>query len=269
MIEVACSACGKRYRIDEGKMKGEAARLKCRACGNVITVRKADAAAEPRPAPPPPEPSPPTPPRPPDTGPAEEVPPVREETVSVDDISSPDEGPRIRFGLASRVIALMLAVSLIPLGVFWVINFMESSDRVRQSTEVLMAQIAQGLGSQVDEWIDKNVRVIKTAARLSDIESMDRLRQEPILKAICAEYPWIYLAFTVGPDGMNTARNDGKPLKDYSDRQYYKDVIKEGKALTWQTLIGKTSKKPALILAVPIKSGDRTVGVMAAAHEHR
>jgi methyl-accepting chemotaxis protein len=38
-----------------------------------------------------------------------------------------------------------------------------------------------------------------------------------------------------------------------------------GKKLSWQTLIGKTSKKPALVLAVPINSGDEVVGVMAAA----
>jgi methyl-accepting chemotaxis protein len=63
---------------------------------------------------------------------------------------------------------------------------------------------------------------------------------------------------------MNVARSDGKPLKDYSDRQYYMDVI-NGKNLTWQNLIGKTSKKPALVLAVPIKSGDQIVGVMAGA----
>ncbi len=74
----------------------------------------------------------------------------------------------------------------------------------------------------------------------------------------------MYLVFTLGPDGMNVARNDGRPLKDYSDRQYYKDIL-AGKKLSWQTLIGKTSKKPALVLAVPIKSGDNLLGVMAAA----
>jgi methyl-accepting chemotaxis protein len=68
----------------------------------------------------------------------------------------------------------------------------------------------------------------------------------------------------VGPDGTNVARNDGRPLKDYSDRQYYKNIL-AGKKLSWQTLIGKTSKKPALVLAVPIKSGDNLLGVMAAA----
>ncbi len=254
MIEAVCDSCGKRYRIDEAKIKGRSAKLRCRSCGEAFIVRKEDAPAPQKSAPPPPEPSP---------GAADS--PVHEETVRVEADAALGAGPKIRFGLASRIIALMLVVSLLPLGVYWGINFMDTTERVRRNNEILMEQIAQGLGSQVDEWIDKNVRVIKTAARLSEIISMNQYEQEPVLKAICAEYPWIYLAFTVDPNGMNRARNDGKPLKDYSDRQYYKDVIHEGKALTWQTLIGKTSKKPALILAVPIQSNGRTVGVMAAA----
>jgi methyl-accepting chemotaxis protein len=63
---------------------------------------------------------------------------------------------------------------------------------------------------------------------------------------------------------MNVARNDDNPLLDYSDRDYYKEAI-GGKDLAWQTLVGKTSKKPALILAVPIKRADSTIGVMAMA----
>jgi methyl-accepting chemotaxis protein len=74
----------------------------------------------------------------------------------------------------------------------------------------------------------------------------------------------MYLVFTVALDGKNVARSDDVPLKDYSDRQYYKDIIK-GKKLSWQTLIGKTSKKPALVLSVPIYQQDNLVGVMAAA----
>lgn len=263
MIEVACSSCGKRYRIDDEKIKGESAKLRCRACGEVFTIHKP--AAVPEPEPPPASPKAEVPPHPPESASGTADIGVKEETVQVQADAFIGEGPKIRFGLASRIIALMLVVSLLPLGVYWGINFMDTSDRVRRNNEILMEQIARGLGSQVDEWIDKNVRVIKTAARLSEIVSMNQLRQEPVLKAICAEYPWIYLAFTVDPEGMNRARNDGKPLKDYSDRQYYKDVIRKGKALTWQTLIGKTSKKPALILAVPIRSEGRTVGVMAAA----
>jgi methyl-accepting chemotaxis protein len=58
---------------------------------------------------------------------------------------------------------------------------------------------------------------------------------------------------------MNVARNDGKELKDYSDRQYVQDIT-SGKDLTWQNLIGKTSKQPALVIAVPIRKTIRPSG---------
>ena len=35
--------------------------------------------------------------------------------------------------------------------------------------------------------------------------------------------------------------------------------------MSWQTLIGKTSKKPALVISVPIKDGEKLVGVLASA----
>jgi len=38
-----------------------------------------------------------------------------------------------------------------------------------------------------------------------------------------------------------------------------------GKSMAWQTLVGKTSKKPALVLAVPIVANGQQRGVLAAA----
>ncbi len=127
-----------------------------------------------------------------------------------------------------------------------------------------MQQATSGLLDHIDEWVDKNSRLLQTASRLSSITSLDRAEQTTTLKTIHDQYPWMYLVFTLDKNGINTARNDGKPLKDYSDRAYYQD-IKNGKPFSWQTLIGKTSKKPALVLAVPIMNGEEMVGVLAAA----
>ena len=74
----------------------------------------------------------------------------------------------------------------------------------------------------------------------------------------------MYLVFTTDLNGMNVARNDDNDLKDYSDRQYVQDIT-SGKDIAWQNLIGKTSKKPALVIAVPIQKNGQTIGVMAAA----
>ncbi len=276
MIEISCDACGKKYRVDETKMKGAMARVKCKACNNLMVVTKPRREEITEPPPPPEnfEPSvtadfPDLPVKPPQTVPRNVVemaaPSVETKMAAVkEDSSAFLGGQKIRFGLFVKIIIVMLIVSLLPFAIFWGITLRETNLRVQTETEKLMAQTAKGLGEQVDAWIDNNVSVLRTVANLAEITSMDREKQEPLLKAIQKEYPWMYLVFTLDSDGMNVARNDDNPLKDYSDRQYYKDAI-GGKKLSWQTLIGKTSKKPALVLAVPVKDGDRLVGVIAAA----
>ena len=179
-------------------------------------------------------------------------------------VSKPPSPTKVKFGLTAKVIILMLIVSLVPLGIFAGITLRQTDHRIRNDTEKLMALTASDVVANVDEWTDKNVRVLRALSKMPDMISMTREKQEPLLKAVAKEYPWMYLVFTVGPDGMNVARNDDNPLLDYSDRDYYKETM-GGKDLVWQTLVGKTSKKPALIIAVPIKIAESTIGVMAMA----
>jgi methyl-accepting chemotaxis protein len=266
MMDIICDACEKKYRVDETKMKGDSAKVKCKACNNIMVITKpmpvfADEtftfteAEEPEP-----NEAPRIPPRftEPSVAPSEQVEDLPKESPPF------YSGQKVRFGLFSKIITVMLIVSLLPFAIFWGITLRETNERIRADTEALMAQTARGLANQVDGWIDNNVSILRTAAKLPEIISMTGEEQKPILEIIQKQYPWMYLVFTVGPDGMNVARSDDVPLKDYSDREYYKNIMM-GKNLSWQTLIGKTSEKPALVLAVPIKSGDRIVGVMAAA----
>jgi methyl-accepting chemotaxis protein len=276
MMEVICDECGKKYRVDETKMKGARAKARCKNCSHVMAVTRLQAAAASVPsqsaadyqsaettaAPEPIVSRPQTVPRSVVERPRPRA--IEKPAEPEEDVSAFLSGQKIRFGLFAKIIIVMLIVSLLPFAVFWGITLRETSQRVRADTENLMAQTAKGLATEVDGWIENNVSILRTAARLPEIVGMDGAAQEPILKVIQKEYPWMYLVFTLGLDGMNVARNDDNPLKDYSDRQYYQDVV-AGKKLSWQTLIGKTSLKPALVLAVPIRSGNDLVGVMAAA----
>ncbi len=240
MIEITCDKCGKTYRVNENKIKGDTARLKCNSCANIITVskQKPEASAEPYNS-------------------AADTP--EEEEISPNFVKK-----KVYFSLFAKIIIVMLLVSLIPMAIFWGVTYKENSARIRNDTQLLMSLTAQGLENQVNCWIDNNIWVLKSAAQLPSVISMDRQNQEPVLQQIHKKYPYVYLAFTVGTDGRNVARSDDAQLKNYGDRQYYKDII-DGKKLSWQTLTGKTSKKPALVLAVPIMSEDKLVGVMAAA----
>ena len=266
MMDIICDSCGKKYRVDETKMKGESARVKCKACNNIMVVTKPTPVSHSEPARSYEVPEP-------EVSRASQMPdryverPIsrREDVKDLASEAPPFYGgQKVRFGLFGKIITVMLIVSLLPFAIFWGITLRETNERIRTDTEALMAQTARGLGNQVDGWINNNVSILRTAANLPEVITMDGEQQKPILETIQKQYPWMYLVFTVGTDGMEIARNDDVPLKDYSDRQYYKSIMR-GKNLSWQTLIGKTSKKPSLVLAVPIKSENQTIGIMAAA----
>jgi methyl-accepting chemotaxis protein len=266
MMDIICDDCGKKYRVDETKMKGQKAKVRCKACTNIMVVtRPAPAVADESALAPavPDEQAPPEPPMPEQA--AERPASLRTEAEDLHrEVPSFYGRQKVRFGLFGKIITVMLIVSLLPFAIFWGITLRETNERIRTDTEALMAQTAAGLENQINGWINNNVAILRTAAKLPEIQSMDGILQKSILETIQKQYPWMYLVFTVGNDGVNVARSDDVPLKDYSDRQYYKDILR-GKGLSWQTLIGKTSKKPALVLSVPIKAADQTVGVMAAA----
>jgi methyl-accepting chemotaxis protein len=272
---VICEECGKKYRIDPDKIKGLEAKFKCKACQHIISVHRPEQDDAGYPA------SPVVPEREstfqePEPESLEHTPRMAPHMVEAE-VAEPDEVPSGRkeetmvpssrkgtIGLTAKVILLMLIVSLVPGAIYFFISFRQTNDRIVEETERYGSQIAVNLADQVDEWIDKNIRVMRTLAGTPAIRSMNRYEQEVLLKTVQANYPWMYLVFTTDTSGMNVARNDDAELIDYSDRAYVRDII-SGKEVAWQTLIGKTSKKPALVVAVPIRNNQAIVGVLAAA----
>lgn len=175
------------------------------------------------------------------------------------------DAKKVRFGIFQKTLIIMGLVSAVPLATIWYINLNTTTERITEHANQRLQQTADALVSYVDGWVEMNYRMLSQNAALADMQSMERARQESILRSIGKNYEWNYLAFTVDPEGQNVARNDGKPLKYYGDRTYVKEAL-GGRPMGQQVLIGKTSKKPALVLSVPIKGGaDRVDGVLAIA----
>lgn len=279
---VICEECGLKYQIDPSKIKGEKARFKCKGCSTSIVVDKNDYQLDD------------------DVTSLEEallsqqsentedqealvddldalVDSGKEVSSGKDDIdeipssvttespqSAQTQKKRSGLGLTAKVIMLMLLVSLLPGVIYFALSFNQISQQIVTENTKSGKTVTRLLASEVDEWIDKNVRAMNAIANTPAIKSMNQADQEIMLKALQSEYPWMYLVFTTDERGLNIARSDGKSLTDYSDRQYFQKTI-GGADIAWQNLIGRTSKEPALVLSVPIKRGDIIVGVLAAA----
>jgi methyl-accepting chemotaxis protein len=96
-----------------------------------------------------------------------------------------------------------------------------------------------------------NWKALRQNAVTADIQSMSAERQNPVLRSILGEFKWSYLVFTTAANGMNIGRSDDNKPVDYSDRRYYKTAI-GGAPMATEVVIGRTTGKPALILAAPI-----------------
>ena len=160
---------------------------------------------------------------------------------------------------------LVVLLGVIPLiiGVFFYYSE-KASKKIGREAEENMALRVNMLAELVYQWDIANVLVLKNLSQQPDIVSMNPARQKPVLSQLTETYHQLYLAMVMDRQGMNLARNDSSPLKNYGDRAYFLGAI-AGDEITRQTLISRTNKRPAVCMSTPIhrERETETIGVSA------
>lgn len=172
---------------------------------------------------------------------------------------------KTKFGISQKLSLMLLVVALVPFVTIWFFAYKSITDLTTEKVNQGLASINSELVVAVDAWIDMNERMLVQNASLPPMQSMLEFHQTQILKTITTYYDWAYLTFTVDTEGNNISRSDGKKLKYYGDREYFKQVL-GGQKIGRQVLIGKTSGKPAMVLSTGIFGDTGTLkGVLAQA----
>lgn len=169
---------------------------------------------------------------------------------------------RLAFGIFPKLLLTMLVVTLVPLGAIWYLDYRTESENLSNQVEQRLSSQADTMVGYVDAWVEMHLRMLRQNAALDDLASMDATKQKPVLRAITGEYKWVYLAFTIAPDGNNIGRNDEEPPRFYGDRGYFKQAI-DGRQMGQEVVISRTTGQPAVILSVPIWKLDKVLGVLA------
>ncbi|MGK7893286.1 MAG: cache domain-containing protein, partial [Xenococcus sp. (in: cyanobacteria)] len=128
-----------------------------------------------------------------------------------------------------------------------------ASKIIRQDTQENLALKAKALNNSISRWNQMNVLALQNLSKQPDIVSMEPKQQKPVLMEAMNNYQHFYTASTTDLNGINVTRSDDKAPKNYGDRPWFQGARADND-ITYQTLIGRTSKKPSLCLSVPIKS---------------
>ena len=131
---------------------------------------------------------------------------------------------------------------------------------IRQDARENLALKADALNNSVSDWTNMNVLALQNMSRQPDVVSMEVEQQKPVLMQTIDTYKHLYTASTTDTKGINVTRSDEKAPKNYADRPWFQGA-RAGNEITYQTLIGRTSKQPSLCLSAPIKSKNVIQGV--------
>jgi methyl-accepting chemotaxis protein len=171
----------------------------------------------------------------------------------------------VRVRLVWRILASMLLVSVIPFAVLgYSLQKRLSADLQASAKQELLLQLDKA-ESEIGGFVDAHSNLLVTAATLPSFTGMDPVQMTTAVTAMQKANPEFALVYVLHPDGMNAARSDGGTPVSYADRQYFKAAM--GGVVATQTLLSKTTGKPVLVIAVPIKQGAGTVGVLSATLE--
>jgi GAF domain-containing protein len=170
--------------------------------------------------------------------------------------------PRIQARLTALIMIIMIPL-LAGISIFMISL---ATTRMEEGANTELQGTSRALASTVSTWLELHASALQGLTLQPDIVNMDAEQQRPVLQAMAKSYPYMYLVSTTDLDGLNIARNDTAELTDYSDRNWFR-AASVGSPVTYQSLIGRTTGQPALVVSMPIKDASGTivgVGMFAA-----
>ena len=173
------------------------------------------------------------------------------------------EQQAVKVYMASRVLLSTVLIAVTALGIQQYIYYRCSLGWSSTLTNTQLNIRSDTLTSYLDSWLDMHIKILRQNATNKNIQSMDPKKQKPILSTITKEYKWFRTTQVLTPTGQAIARSDSETLKNYADRDWFKQTI-SGAPYAGEILIGKTGGIPALSLAVPITdSQQKIIGILS------
>jgi signal transduction histidine kinase len=131
---------------------------------------------------------------------------------------------------------------------------------IRQEADRSITSKATDLAGDVSRWEEKYVLALRNLSLQPGIASMEAEQQKPILQRMASVYTDMYLIQTLDVNGINIARSDNEKPKSYRDRQWFAKAA-AGNDITLQTVISRTSGRPALCVSTPIRRESTTTDI--------
>ncbi len=160
--------------------------------------------------------------------------------------------------LQPRLILLTLIIALPTLIYLALISTDQTRKSLIENANLRLEETSNAVSASLQQWLDLNTRALQNLAAQPGIRSLDPGQQKPILEAMGANFPYMYLVSTTDTFGNNIARSDNFDLVNYSDSLWFQNALR-GHDVTLQTDLGRTTDTPELVASTPIRNENNQI----------
>nr|MCR5556449.1 cache domain-containing protein [Butyrivibrio sp.] len=167
--------------------------------------------------------------------------------------------------IKTRLIAIMLAIAIVPLLISILISYKTSTDKAMEDAQISMEWQAQYIESRFVEIINRNMDLIRQVginptiiayighpeAGIGDDVIMMTLTS---VDQVLADGNGTTIA---GADGMQIMRSDGGKLVDVHEREYFQQAMK-GQPFVSDVIVSASTGLRQITMAAPIYGDDRS-----------
>ncbi|MCG0274862.1 MAG: methyl-accepting chemotaxis protein [Thermosediminibacteraceae bacterium] len=170
-------------------------------------------------------------------------------------------------GIRTRLIALFLLTSLVPLIVLGIFNYTISKNDLTRAADQALLSKAVFVADTIDLWVSNKIKILETLAENPIVKSGDIKSIVPLLKTVQPTATDVQLLWYAKPDGkFYTYLGDDimRPAGEITDRQYFKDLMATGKTTVSELIIDKITGDKILVIVAPVKGPGGITGIVGA-----
>ncbi|MBN1487997.1 MAG: HAMP domain-containing protein, partial [Anaerolineae bacterium] len=166
------------------------------------------------------------------------------------------------YSLRSKLLLICLGLSLTPIIVIGLLSFVQSRAMLRERIEDEFSITADLQVAAITQWLDERKDDVVTLAETPDVQSMDQDKIMAVLKQRFDQWGIYQNIFILTPDGNRVFDTAGS-TSNLFDRDYFQQAM-QGRVVASDILISRTSDRPIIVFAAPVRANGEVVGVAGA-----
>lgn len=162
--------------------------------------------------------------------------------------------------IKTKLILLVTLILVLSVGLVSFIAYYKTQQSIISSSKENLLNLTKSTAREVEAYLDKHIGEIETLAANDVMLSGDKTKILSVLEKEKKRMPYYSPLAIVDING--NAYGTDNATGNRADRDYFKQVVSQGKTFISEPLISKTNGKISVIIAAPIKNNGQVQGVL-------